>query len=91
MSYQGHSNYETWAVSLWIDNDESMYRHRLALAQECIRDNDSKDAAVTAFADRLEEWVEDGKPELEGVYADLLNGALSEVDWRDLANTWMNE
>ncbi len=26
MSYNGWSNYETWNVSLWLNNDEGSYR-----------------------------------------------------------------
>lgn len=31
MSYNGHKNYETWNVSLWIDNDEGLH----SIAKEC--------------------------------------------------------
>ena len=23
--YNGHKNYQTWCVSLWLDNDEGLY------------------------------------------------------------------
>ena len=26
MTYQGWTNYETWNVALWVNNDEAMYR-----------------------------------------------------------------
>jgi hypothetical protein len=36
--YNGWTNYETWCVSLWIDNEEPSYRHWQAVAQECYDD-----------------------------------------------------
>lgn len=31
MSYNGHKNYQTWNVTLWINNDEGLYN----LARQC--------------------------------------------------------
>lgn len=50
MTYNGHKNWNHWNVSLWINNDEGLYR----LAQDCIRQNQSRthssrSAAVRAF------------------------------------------
>ena len=35
MAYNGWTNYETWNVNLWIENDEGLYN----LKVESIRDN----------------------------------------------------
>ena len=32
MQYQGHKNWNHWNVSLWINNDEGLYR----MAQNCV-------------------------------------------------------
>jgi hypothetical protein len=32
MSYNGHKNYNCWNVSLWINNDEGLYR----LMKDCL-------------------------------------------------------
>ena len=29
--YQGYSNWETWNVSLWLNNDETMYNEALRI------------------------------------------------------------
>jgi hypothetical protein len=33
-SYNGHKNWNQWNVSLWINNDESLYRFALSLVKQ---------------------------------------------------------
>ena len=40
--YNGHKNWNHWNVSLWINNDEPLYR----FAKECIRRNRTRDEAA---------------------------------------------
>jgi len=40
--YQGHKNWNHWNVSLWISNDEGLYR----MAKECIRSAGNLDKAA---------------------------------------------
>jgi hypothetical protein len=52
--FNGHKNWNHWNVSLWINNDEGLYR----LAQQCIRDSQSRvssdrSRAVELFLDRV--------------------------------------
>lgn len=106
MSYNGWSNYETWAVALWLDNEEGSYSYwhdqaRSALDDET-RDYDASDAvemfdelranAVTALAAMLENEHNDAAPDLSGsVFADLLTAALSDVDWHEVAEHYIDE
>jgi len=93
MDYNGWTNYETWAVALWIDNDEDSYRERQELARQFERDEDDPDseADVAGYADAIKEWVErDMVPDLGASLAsDLLGAALSEVNWREIAESWL--
>ena len=34
MTYNGHKNWNHWNVSLWINNDESLYRFALSLVRQ---------------------------------------------------------
>ena len=39
----------------------------------------------------LKERLEENVPELEGLYADLLSAALSEIDWFEIANNILSD
>lgn len=41
-TYNGHKNYNYWNVSLWINNDEGLYK----LAQDCVKMSNKEDAAA---------------------------------------------
>lgn len=61
--YNGHKNWNHWNVSLWINNDEELYR----LAQNCIRRaqsrvHSSRAQAVALFLDAVGEKTPDGAP-----------------------------
>lgn len=97
-TYNGWTNYETWAVGLFLDGNydgEGTYRHVLDLARECSDRTDAPADAVYELANALEELVtgEDGyMPDLgASIYSDLLNAALSEVNWRELAEHKISE
>ena len=49
MSYNGHKNYNAWNVSLWINNDETLYN----VAKEIIAGACNKDDA----AETMLEWL----------------------------------
>lgn len=75
--YNGYSNYETWLVSLWLNNDRLTYD-----ALEAIR---AEDASVRSKAERLEELVQElYEFEPVGLIADFVNAALGRVDWVEI-------
>jgi hypothetical protein len=97
--YNGWTNYETWNVSLWLDNDEGSYTYVRERADElkaeavAARDeNESVDDPTYELAEWLEEFVEETTPDLgASMFADLLGAALSEVDWREIAESVLSE
>jgi hypothetical protein len=101
--YNGWTNYETWSVALIVDNDEGYQGMARDHAQDAWDDATAggsfsrEEQATFALADSLKGWItsppEDGGliPEMpEAPLADqLLNGALSEVNWHELAGHWL--
>ncbi len=89
-TYNGWTNYETWNVKLWIDNEEGDYRYWLEIAEELWDENKRyKDEFITAMADRLESEIKDNAPELQGTYGDLLGSALCKVNWYEIAESYV--
>lgn len=101
--YNGYANYETWAVTIWLENDECSYRYWHAAARQERREAPdcrqvrealwpADRAATYRLADRIKREVLDGAPELgPNLYADLLNTAFDEVDWHEVAENFLEE
>jgi hypothetical protein len=98
--YNGWTNYETWVVNLWLDNEQGSQEYWQEQAQECVQhaiDDDSSDpknAATNALAELLKDQHDEAQCALvgvAGVFADLLNAALSEVDWYEIAEHYISE
>lgn len=99
--YNGWPTYETWAVALWLSNDYGTYHHILDIIRENDWHRDFDEAkevpwyskGTIALADWLEEWHEENNPVIgqASVYSDLLSAAFREVDWRYIANHWIED
>jgi hypothetical protein len=96
--YNGWANYETWAVKLWMDNDQGSQEYWADVAREALaQPNDSEvltdaENARYVLADRLKDEFEENSPIQDAtVYADLLNAALGSVDWSEIAQALIEE
>ena len=99
--YNGWTNYETWCVKLWIDNDQGEHEHwreqardAWANAQEdrAYPGQSCSDCARNDLAGRLKDAWGDMAPDLGAtVWADLLGSALSEVDWYEIAQAMLDD
>ena len=105
-TYNGWTNYETWAVKLWMDNDEGSYHYWQEAAREAWSGAEDKhpnqfmnrhDNARLILVERLKD-EHDSQSEhpvfaaSDGtVYADLLNAALSEVNWYEITDSLLEE
>ena len=83
--YNGWTNYETWNVNLWLNNDQGTYDFIVELAKQY-----ADDAPMLAQA--LESFVDELQPELEAsMFSDILNAAMREVNWQEIADTLLED
>lgn len=102
-TYNGWTNYETWAVALWLDNEAGSQAYWREATREAWQEAASSkqvrewsfnrsDAARILLADRLKSEVEEGNPiEEASLYADLIGAALSSVNWHEIARHYVEE
>ena len=95
--YNGWTNYETWCVNLWLDNDEGSsdyWRERAREAYEETNEDDDadtrRDEAAEALRGELEsahdDMLDELAPSINGtVFSDLMRASLSEVNWGEIA------
>ena len=105
--YNGWTNYETWAVNLWMSNDQSSDEFYRESAQQTYNDSEQEtrldgsvlfsrdEVAIRNFANVLkqdhEERQEEYSSQVIGVFADLLGAALSEVNWYEIAEHYISD
>lgn len=82
-TYEGWTNYETWCVKLWMDNDQGSQEYWAEMAKEL----DLYD---------LENALENEHAEMApasdaSVYSDLMTHALGCVNWREIAESIKGE
>jgi hypothetical protein len=100
-NYNGWTNYETWAVSHWIDdsqeacdywkNQAAKQRKAAPACKQVLEGTWTvEDATKFNLADQLQEEFTDGSPlTTASLYSDLLNEALSEVNWHEIAEDYL--
>jgi len=98
-TYNGWSNYPTWAVNLWIDNDQGIQEATLEVVRDAMERStfnvlSGKTTERYEVSSALKQWVTDEEtglvPDLgASVAGDLLGYALDGVDWYEIADAWI--
>lgn len=75
----GWTNWATWNVPLWIDNEEGLYRNKLSLLAQASKPIEAGDVRffVNAF---MHNTTPDFKP-----------GDINDVNWDEIADHWEEE
>ena len=96
--YNGWYNYETWLFAVWFSADH--FKEDL----ENIIENHERDIGsfltdeerqILQFEDCLKSFLDEYQDSYEmpdnGFLVDLLNGAISEINFHEIAKTWFHD
>lgn len=90
--YNGWVNFETWCVALWLDNDYETYQKVLKLVEEARKETDEFLDTKGILAHKIKDFVEEMNPyEGANMFIDLMNAALREVEWFDVAEHYLED
>ena len=98
--YNGWTNYETWNVKLWMDNDEGSYNYYREVAEATYQETESEydwqtkeDAAKYRLSEILKDEYGEMNPlgDVANTFSDLLGAALSSVNWYEIAEHFIDD
>jgi len=101
--YNGWTNYETWLVKLWMDNDEGSERRWSNEAEQTFKRcnprygntqsqqarNDLADSIKDAHEAHYLEVLRHAKQECSWI-SDMIGAAMSEVNWGEIAESLLS-
>jgi hypothetical protein len=85
-SYNGWTNYETWAINLWMDESQDYWQDLIAdIIEE--EGTDNINDLTYRISEAIKQQHEDDAPQASGVFADLLSASLQRVNWYEIAES----
>ena len=82
--YNGWKNYETWCIALWLGNEQGSESDMQSLT------HDNLESAYD-LGKAIKDYVEEYKPEVTGLYCDLLQSAIDAADFREIAEHYISD
>ena len=103
--YNGWKNYETWSVALIVNNEQSTQAEAFEVVRDAIENGRTSEVWTEDerqrynVADALKDWIERsaeievkvGQTALSFLWSQLVSAALSEVDWDELAESFISD
>jgi len=91
LKYNGWTNYETWLCNMWFNDFD--FTDMMDMFDNCEDNCDVLDIIENYIKEYVEEVVEYSfSPALQhGFMNDMLNAAISEIDWRDIAEHYVDD
>jgi len=101
-TYNGWTNYPTWNVKLWMDNDQGSYEYWQERANDCFQEAEPQyegqtklDDAIFNLASEIECYYSEYYGEISGLsespFGDLLGWALNQVNYREIAENMLSD
>jgi len=97
--YNGWTNRETWAVALWIDNDQALHETARDYAETALQEHKGEEEREARYclSETLRMWIEDDLLTLENIKGNhslwlMLTdvGSLYRVNWREVADHYLD-
>jgi hypothetical protein len=88
--YNGWSNYPTWAVKLWLDNEEVWYNAMLTVVSQA----KTAENPVAFLSERLEHFCERVvglQAPASGMTSDVFGWAIEQINWREIAKAYLED
>lgn len=89
-TYNGWTNYPTWNVALWMDNDPGLQEYIQEMTGVAIEQSqDNPNEAEGFLADRLKDFFRDEVNPLvyqASMWSDLMGYVLGLVNWEEIAS-----
>lgn len=94
-TYNGWKNVETWVVNLWLNNDRGYYETVRRIISDTAYYNKfyrpKDDSSVHTPSMRIETMVRKMNPINGGMFADIINHSLNQVDWLAIAEGFKDD